>query len=184
MASLPTSSFRAPAEVHALVRQVAQALTRHPELAEPIKALLAQAGAEGAAVPAPDWRDVVARLDVLERLVAEHGVILAMQRIAVGAEAVQAEDEAGAIPCNTDAIQDSTASEAEAPAVRPASTAPAAPWTTGEDRRRRLTAAGLAELDRRLQAGESVATIATALGGVGCGRPQAHQREIVSDATA
>jgi hypothetical protein len=55
MAALPTSSFRAPAEFHALVHSVARALTRRPDLAEPLRLLLATvADTAEPAEPLPD----------------------------------------------------------------------------------------------------------------------------------
>ncbi len=79
MASLPTSSFRAPAEHHALVHSVAKALTRRPDLAEPLNELLAQV-ADVTAAPEP-LRDVLRRLDAAERLLAEYGALLAARAL-------------------------------------------------------------------------------------------------------
>jgi hypothetical protein len=141
MAALPTSSFRAPAEHHALVHAVAKALTRRPDLAEPLRLLLAQVADTGApAVPLPDLAGMERRLQAVERQVAEHTALLALQP-ALHPPAVQAKEPTGT-----------------------ASKAPAEPWTTGEGRQKRLTGAGLAELDRRLRAGEPDAAIAAALG--------------------
>jgi hypothetical protein len=162
MAALPTSSFRAPAEHHALVHAVAKALTRRPDIAEPLRALLASAADTGTATPAeplPDLHALVRRLDAVERQVADHGALLATR------DALQGEKpKAGAIQALPNALQ------AEEPAPPgglllggTASTAPAEPWTVGEGRTKRLTPAGLAELDRRLQAGEAAAGIAEAL---------------------
>jgi len=141
MAALPTSSFRAPAEHHALVHAVAKALTRRPDLAEALRLLLATVADTAApAEPLPDLAGLVRRLQAVEGQVAQHAALLALQ------PALQAR-----------------AGEAEEPPP-PAGPAPAEPWTTGEAKRKRLTAAGLAELDRRLRAGESVAAVAEALG--------------------
>ena len=146
MAALPTSSFRAPAEFHPLVHSVAKALTRRPDLAEPLRVLLATVADTAApAEPLPSLADLVRRLDAVERQVAEHGALLAVQP-ALPAPAVRAEGSA-------------------MPALPTVLHAPhGEPWTVGEGKQRRLTAAGLAELDRRLDAGELVAAIAEALG--------------------
>ena len=64
----------------------------------------------------------------------------------------------GALPAPVGASQADPETGQASPAV------PADPWTSGEGRQKRLTPAGLAELDRRLSAGESVPAIAEALG--------------------
>ena len=145
MAALPTSSFRAPAEHHALVHAIAKALRRRPDLAEPLRLLLAQAAdTEPPAEPLPDLAGLLRRLDVLERQVAEHAALLALQ-----VHAGEAEKPTGTAGRVSKVHKKGAAAE---------------PLTTGEGRQRRLTSAGLAEIDRRLQAGEPVAVIAEALG--------------------
>ena len=143
MAALPTSSFRAPAEHHALVHAIAKALRRRPDLAEPLRLLLGQvADSDAPAEPLPDLAGLLRRLAAVEQRVAEHDALHALQP-ALRPPVVQAEGPTQ-------------------PAV--ASKAPAEPWTIGEGRMKRLTAAGVAELDRRLSAGESDSGIAVALG--------------------
>ncbi len=147
MASLPTSSFRAPAEFHTLVHAVAKGLTRRPDLAEPLRALLAQVSDTAAAAePLASLADLVRRMDAVEQQVAAHGALLAAR--AVPASVVNPETDA--LPALQPALQ--------VPAI------PAGPWTVGEGKRKRLTAAGLAEFDRRLAAGERDGVIAAALG--------------------
>jgi hypothetical protein len=145
MAALPTSSFRAPAEHHALVHAIAKALRRRPDLAEPLRLLLAQVAdtAEGAAAPLPSLADLVRRLDAVEQRVAEHGALLATREL----QPAVVNTQMGALP-----------------ALQPALQAPPEPWTVGEGKQKRLTAAGLDELDRRLRAGDTCAAAAAALG--------------------
>ena len=143
--ALPTSSFRAPAEFHTLVHSIARALRRRPDLAEPLRLLLAQvADTDTPAEPLPDLAGLVRRLDAIEQQVAEHATLLALQ-----AHAGEAEKPTGTAGRVSKVQKKGAAPE---------------PLTTGDGRQRRLTAAGLAELDRRLSAGESEAAIAVALG--------------------
>ena len=177
--ALPTSSFRAPAEHHALVHAIARALRRRPDLAEPLRLLLAQvADTDAPAEPLPDLAGLVQRMEAVEQRVAEHDALLAMRPLsapqaegapaamhaiqpALPAPAALAESDAAA----TRALQSALQIPPAAPLLPGcASEAPAEPWTTGTGRMKRLTPAGLAELDRRLGAGEPDNAISAALG--------------------
>lgn len=169
--ALPTSSFRAPAEHHALVHAIARALRRRPDLAEPLRLLLAQvADTDAPAEPLPDLAGLVRRMEAVEQRVAEHDALLAMRPLsAPQAEVARAAMHAiqPALPAPAVLAEPDTAAMRALPTALqapPASEAPAEPWTTGDGRMTRLTAAGSAELDRRVLAGERDGVIAEALG--------------------
>ena len=137
---------------------IARALRRRPDLAEPLRLLLGQvAETDAPAEPLPDLAGLVRRLDEVERQVAQHAALLALRSPLPSV----AEPEAGKLHALQPALQIPTASRRRSGA---AGKAPAEPWTIGEGRMKRLTAAGLVELDRRLAAGEADAAIAAAIG--------------------
>lgn len=73
MAAHPTSSFRAPAEHHALVRSVASAVTRNPNLADSIARLLdlESAGRTAELITRADQATIEGRVAALEEAVAK-----------------------------------------------------------------------------------------------------------------
>jgi len=153
MANTPTLSLRVPNGQHELVRAVVARLKAAPGFADSLRALLAQAG-ETTGTPAealPVLTDLARRVEAVERWIADREAVAVQAGVSTDAlPGMQAETllpPGGLLRIGT----------ATAPA-------PAEPWTTGEGRMKRLTAAGLAELDRRLDAGETVADIAAALG--------------------
>lgn len=72
MSPLPTMSVRCRPEHQPLVRSIARALRDRPELADELAALLARPVAgPSLAAPSPDLANVIARLDAIERWIAE-----------------------------------------------------------------------------------------------------------------
>ena len=155
MAAHPTSSFRAPPELHSLVHSVARALTRRPDLAEALRALLETvAEAPGPIVRLPDLHDLVRRLEALERVVTDHA---AMHAAPPAAERYVWD---GPQPEAPEAKTPST------PVTEPKSPEDTAPPDAEPGRRpyHRATEADRKAVLRRHKAGERTEDIATAVG--------------------
>lgn len=173
MSPLPTMSVRCRPEHQPLVRAVARALRDTPDLAGALATLLAQPAAAPLTVSSPDLADMLARLEVVERWIAERNTDATrdVTQVAVTEATEEGPPSGGATDSNTAATRCATRPDAtdggqtaDDVAVAVEQPAADAPLWQGEGRRRRLTGHGRRVLADLVESGVTPKAIAARFG--------------------
>ncbi|WP_448190492.1 hypothetical protein [Azospirillum sp. sgz301742] len=151
----PTSIRLATPEQAALIRRIAGLLTKRPHLAEALRitldATLDAFERNTAQHPPPGFADMPAAIVALQQTV--RGLEQTVQGLDERLARLEAPHPAG-MP--SPVTEEPRPSESQAAARQPL-------WTSGLGRNKRLTGAGKAEVERRLNAGDSLTSIAKTL---------------------